>query len=405
MEPMTENRDAPPPPARDATDDAGQIQWIEADQRRIALIGTAHVSRQSTELVRRVIASVKPDTVCVELCASRFQNLRQADRWRNTDVVRAIREKKAPLLLASLLLSAFQRRIASQLEVEPGAEMLAAIEAAEAIGARVVLADRDIRTTLRRTWRAMGLRDRLRMTVQLIGSLAGIEEIDASAVERMKQEDVLEGLLADMGRDFPEVRRTLIDERDEVLAERIRSAPGRTIVAVVGAGHVPGIRRRWDAAIDMAELERVPVATPVAKAISWIVPLALVGLLAGGFAWGGMRTGSHMLGWWALVTGALAGLGAVAALAHPVTVAAAVLAAPLTTLHPLIAAGWVSGLVEAVSRRPRVRDIEDLPRDILSVRGFWRNGITRVLLVVVFTNLGATLGTLVAIPMMLRMLG
>ena len=392
-------------PSWSKAEDSGQVHWIESDGRRIALIGTAHVSKQSTELVRQVIETVKPDTVCVELCESRFQNLRQADRWRNTDVVKVILEKKAPLLLTSLLLSAFQRRIASQLEVEPGAEMLAAIESAEALGAQVVLADRDIRTTLRRTWRAMRLRDKLRIATQLIGSLVGIEEIDAATVERMKQEDVLEGLLEDMGRDFPVVRRTLIDERDRFLAQRIRSAPGQTIVAVVGAGHVPGIRRCWETPVDMVELDSVPATKPLSKLAAWIVPLALVGLMVGGFAWGGARTGSHMLGWWALVTGILSGLGALAALAHPLTILSAALAAPFTTLHPLIAAGWVSGLVEAFARRPRVSDIEDLPQDILSLRGFWRNGITRLLLVVVFTNLGATVGTLVAIPMMIRMLG
>ena len=201
---------------------------------------------------------------------------------------------------------------------------------------------------------------------------------------------------------MPVVKAILIDERDQYLCEKIRSAPGEKIVAVVGAGHVPGIKKYWERNIDLNELETLPSKGAFAGILKWLLPGAILLLIAAGFYLGGKDAGTGMLTWWVLANGILAGLGAVIALAHPLTVVSSVLAAPLTSLNPMIAAGWVSGLVEAFARKPKVRDFETLPQDILSVKGFWKNKVTKILLVVVFTNLGSSIGTFVAIPMMLR---
>jgi pheromone shutdown-related protein TraB len=176
------------------------------------------------------------------------------------------------------------------------------------------------------------------------------------------------------------------------------------IVAAVGAGHLPGIKQFWNQEIDMAHLEELPPKGKLTSFLKWGVPIGIVALFIAGFFWGGFDIGRDMIGWWVLTNGVLAGLGALIALAHPLTILSSVLAAPLTSLNPMIAAGWVSGLVEAFSRRPKVLDLERLPEDILSIKGFWRNKVTRILLVVAFTNLGSTLGTLVAIPLMLNVL-
>jgi len=220
----------------------------------------------------------------------------------------------------------------------------------------------------------------------------------------MKQEDVLEAILAEVGKEIPALRTILIDERDEYLAEKIRTAPGKKIVAVVGAGHVPGIKRNWHAQIDLAKLVELPKPRKLFGVLKWIIPLAVLALFIAGFAMGGSKAGTQMLWWWVLANGILAGLGAVIALAHPLTILSSVLAAPLTSLNPMIAAGWVSGMVEAISRKPRVKDLESLSDDIMSVRGFWRNKVTRILLVVVFTNLGSSIGTFVALPIIIRMI-
>ena len=380
------------------------IQHFEIGEKKVILLGTAHVSEESARLVADVIASEKPDTVCVELCASRYQSIRQKDRWQNTDILKIIREKKSFLLLSNLLLASLQKRIAKKLNIRPGQEMIQAIESADAIGAHIQLADRDIRITLSRTWRMMRFIDKIKLIFQLIFSLGQADDISAEDVEKMKQEDVLETILADVGKSLPIVRAILIDERDQYLTHKIKNAPGKRIVAVVGAGHVPGIRKYWDSDIEIEPLETLPPKGKITGFLKWFIPLGIIGLIITGFFVGGKRTGTDMVFWWLVANGLLAGLGAVAALAHPLTIASSVLAAPLTSLNPMIAAGWVSGMVEAFSRKPRVIDFENLHEDIHTLRGFWKNKVTRVLLVVVFTNLGSSIGTFIAIPLMMKML-
>jgi len=262
--------------------------------------------------------------------------------------------------------------------------MITAINTAESIGAQIHLADRDIRTTLSRTWRVMGFWSKIKLLFQLMLSLGQLDEIKEEDIEQMKQQDVLETLLFEVGKSLPELRAILIDERDQYLAQKIRTAPGKKVVAIVGAGHIPGIQKYWNADIDTRALEQLPAKGRSIGILKWLIPLVIVG--------------------WILANGILAGVGAIIALAHPVTILSSIIAAPLTSLNPMIAAGWVSGLVEAFSRKPKVKDLESLPEDILSVRGFWRNKVTRILLVVVFTNLGSSLGTFIAFPVILKVL-
>jgi pheromone shutdown-related protein TraB len=380
------------------------VHRLAYEDKEIVLIGTAHVSRQSVDLVKEIIEAEKPDTVCVELCQSRYQNISQQDRWQEMDIIKVIREKKSFLLLSNLILAAFQKRIAAKLDVRPGQEMIQAIESAQAIGAHIHLADRDVRITLARTWRQMGLWTKVKLISQLVLSFGELDEIDPEDVERMKKQDVLEAILSEVGHSMPSLRHALIDERDQYLAAKIRSAPGRKIVAAVGAGHVPGILRNWDQPIEVAPLEVIPPKGRLTEIIKWLIPGLILAVMAYGFYIGGSKVGTGMLAWWIGANAVLAAFGALLALAHPLTILSSAIAAPLTSLNPMIAAGWVSGLVEAFSRKPKVRDFEHLQTDILSLKGFWRNKITRILLVVVFTNLGSTAGTFLAFPMMMKYL-
>jgi len=380
------------------------IHRLNFKDKEIILLGTAHVSRESAKLVDSVIEEEKPDCVCVELCQSRYQTIRQRDKWEKMDIIKVIKDKKTFLLLSNLLLASFQKRIAKKFNLKAGEEMRRAIEKAEAIEAKIHLADRDIRITLSRTWRIMGLWGKIKILFQLVMSLGGIEEISEKEIEKMKQQDVLQLILADIEKSLPVLRNILIDERDQYLAYKIRTALGKKIVAVVGAGHVTGIKKYWNAEIDLKALEEIPPKSLASRFIKWIIPLGILFLFIFGFFRGGYDTGTNMITWWIMANGLLAGLGAIIALAHPLTVLSSILAAPLTSLNPMIAAGWVSGLVEAVSRKPKVKDFESLPEDILSIKGFWKNKVTRILLVVIFTNLGSTLGTFVAIPLMVKVL-
>jgi len=380
------------------------IHLLSFEDKEVILLGTAHVSNESAKLVASVIEEEKPDTVCIELCQARYQSIRQKKRWQNMDIIKVIKEKKAFLLLSNLLMASFQKRIAQKLNVKPGAEMIAAIETAEKVGAQVHLADRDIRITLSRTWRVMSLWDKLKILFQVILSAGEIDEISEKDIEKMKQEDMLETLLADVKKALPALRDIVIDERDRYLAHKIRTAPGKRIVAVVGAGHVPGIKKYWEVNTDINALEKIPPNSMFMRIFKWILPLSILALFIFGFFSGGSTAGTQMIIWWIAANGLMAGLGATIAFAHPLTILSSILAAPVTSLNPMIAAGWVSGLVEAFSRKPKVKDFENLAEDILSIRGFRQNKVTKILLIVVLTNLGSAIGTFVAIPLMLKVL-
>lgn len=372
--------------------------------KEITLIGTAHVSRESAESVRALIEEERPDTVSVELCESRYQSITQKKRWQDKDLLKVIREKKAFLLLLNLMLAYFQKKIGKKLGINPGEEMIRAIKAAESMGAEVHLADRDIRITLSRIWRLMGLWTKLKLLFQFIASVGNVEDIEEEDIEEMKKEDVLNTLLSDIGKSLPEVRQILIDERDQYLAYKIRTAPGKKIVGVVGAGHIPGIKKYWNEAIDLEKLEEMPPKGKVTGLLKWIIPGIIIGIILVGFFVSGTTAGTQMIKWWVIANAVLAGLGAALAFAHPLTILSAIIASPLTSLNPMIAAGWVTGLVEAFLRRPKVKDFENLPEDISSLKGFWKNKITRILMVVVFTNIGSSLGAFVAIPLMIKVM-
>lgn len=375
---------------------------LTVEDKEIVLIGTAHVSRESADLVDQVIEEEKPDTVCVELCESRYKSITQKNRWQNTDLFKVIKEKKAFLLLLNLMLAYFQKKIGQKFGIKPGEEMIRAIRAAEASGAHIHLADRDVRITLSRTWRLMGLWTKMKLLAHFITSSGELEEISEEDIEEMKRKDVLEMVLSEIGKSMPEIRRVLIDERDQYLAHKIRTAPGKKIVAVVGAGHVPGIKRYWQEPIDTDLLDQIPPRGKLLWLLKWGIPVLIVGLIILGFFTAGAAAGTDMIKLWILANAVLAGLGAAIALGHPLTILSAIVAAPLTSLNPMIAAGWVSGLVETFLGKPKVRDFENLPEDISSLKGFWKNKITRILLVVVFTNIGSSLGTFVAIPLIVK---
>ena len=369
---------------------------ITAGGKDIYLVGTAHVSRQSVDDVRSTVESLRPDTICIELCAARHKALVRRDDWKKMNIFKVIREKKALFLLAQLILNSFYRRIGEQLGVQPGAEMLEGIRLADENGCGLVLADRDIEITLKRVWGYLGFWSRLKMIFQLAAGIFVVEDIDADLVETMKSQDQLESILQTFSRKFPEIKKRLIDERDIYLAQKISRAPGKTVVAVVGAGHVAGIRKHVHSDIPLEPLMKIPPGSFVPAVIKWTIPLVVAMLLVAGFLKGGTQHAVESVYIWILVNGVLAGFGAALALAHPLTILASFVGAPLTSLNPMIAAGWVAGLVQAWVRKPTVADLEDLPEALTTVKGFWLNPASKILLVVVLANLGSSLGTFIS---------
>jgi len=380
------------------------IHRITQGDREIIIVGTAHVSRDSADLVDTVITEERPDTVCVELCQSRYDAITQKTNWEEMDILKIIRRKQTSLLLSQLIMASFQKKLAEKFNINPGEEMIRAIHKAEETGAEIVLGDRDIRTTMKRTWRKMRFFKKLRFMFELISSIFISEDITEEDIEKLKDRDVLELALETFGKELPEIKTTLIDERDQFLAHSIAAAPGKKIVAVVGAGHVPGILENLDKDIDIAEINEVPPKGRAGRYVGWGISVAVIGIIIGGFFHSGGEASLNMIKWWVLANGILAALGAAVVLAHPLTIIASFVAAPLTSINPMIAAGWVAGLTEAVLRKPQVKDFMDLRTDISSVKGFWHNKITRILLLIVFVNIGSSIGTFAAIPLMMRYL-
>ena len=374
---------------------SGNVHEISFDEKQILLIGTAHISQSSADEVNSVIDQEKPDTVCIELCSSRHQAMLDKDQWKNMDIYKVVREGKSFLLFANLIMTAFQKRLGSQLGVKPGAEMLEAANAAERVGAELILADRDVKITLQRTWWGMTFWGKMKVLSQLLASLFVREEISKEEIEKLKESDALSEAMQMLAEQSPEMKRILIDERDQFLAEKIKLAQGKRIVAVVGAGHVKGLTAELEREHNLAELETVPPPGKIGIWLKWGIPTLIVGLVAYGFFTVETDVSIEMIQRWFLINGTLSALGTAIAFGHPITIATAFVAAPFTSLNPAVAAGWVAGLVEAILRKPQVRDFESLADDITHLRGFWQNNITRILLVVMFANLGSAIGTFV----------
>ena len=373
------------------------ITRIQLPRKTIPRVGTAHISQQSVDLAESVIRALKPDSVAVELCDARLQSLKNPDRWKNTNILKVIKDGKSYVLLAQLMLAAFQKRLGSQVNIKPGAEMLKAYSVAEEIGSKGVAVDREVSITLKRCWASLSVRDAIKLIYTLVRGLLQKTEVSAEEIERLKTNDALESLMSDFSKALPGVRKALIDERDLYLAHEIKNSPGQNIVAVIGAAHVPGIIKVIENDYSIEELKVTPKKKLLTKIIGYSIPAIFIISLIYGFVVMGSGTSFAMLKAWFWITGCCGALGAALAGGHPITVILAFIAAPFASLHPLIAAGWVAGLVEASVRQPRVSDLENITTDISTVSGAYRNRVSRALLVVAFTNLfvlaGMVIGT------------
>ncbi|MCA1777990.1 MAG: TraB/GumN family protein [Xanthomonadaceae bacterium] len=387
------------------------VREIECNGVHYTLLGTAHVSQASVEAVRRHIAKGAFDAVAIELCQSRHRALTDADAWRSTDLFQIIRQGKANMMIASLALASYQRRIAEQFGIEPGAEMKAAMQCAEATELPLQLIDREIGITLRRTSRGLSWWQRWLLINGMILSLFSREKITEEDIERLKQGDILEETFGEFASASPELYESLIAERDRFMAARLRIdnevRPGSRVLAVIGAGHLDGTARALEAgrepAAEVESLNQTPPPSRFWKFIPWLI---LVAVLTG-FGIGFSR--SPELGWslvltWVVINGGLSALGAAIARGHPLTVLTGLVAAPLTSLNPTIGAGMVTGAVEAWLRSPKVSDFEALRDDLAKVSGWWSNRVARVFLVFFLSNVGSVIGTWVAGLSMLRQL-
>lgn len=369
------------------------ITRLHINNKEYILIGTAHVSKQSAEQVKEVIEAEKPDSVCIELDEQRYQSITEGNKWKDTDIFQVIKDKKATLLLMNLAISSFQKRMAKQFGINPGQEMIQGIESAKETGAELVLADRDIQITFARVWGNIGMKGKALLLTQVVGSIFSNEKISEEDLEKMKQQDTINAMLQEFTDHFPKLKKPLIDERDQYLSQKIKNAPGEKVVAVLGAAHVPGITKEIEKEHDLKKLSERPPKSKTPKIIGWAIPIFVLAVIAYTFFMNPSAGLQQAISWF-LWNGSLSAIGTIVALGHPLAVLTAFIAAPFTSLNPLLAAGWFAGFVQAYIKRPNVADFERLSDDVHSVKGFWNNKVTRILLVVVFANLGSSLGTL-----------
>lgn len=374
--------------------DNENITRIHLDDKEYILIGTAHVSKQSAELVKEVIEAEKPDAVCVELDQQRYQSIMEGNKWKDTDIFSVIKEKKATLLLINLAISSFQKRMAKQLNIQAGQEMIQGIDSAKEVGAELVLADRNIQITFSRIWHQVGIWGKAQLLTQVIASIFSDETISEEELEKMKSQDMINSVLNEFTETFPRLKVPLIDERDQYLSQKIKEAPGKKIVAVLGAAHVPGIKEEMKKEHDLKRLAELPPKSKAPQIIGWSIPILILAIIAYTF-FQDPTAGLQQSISWILWTGSLSAIATAFAFGHPLAILTSFVAAPLTTLNPVLAAGWFAGFVQAYFSRPNVRDFESLTEDVFSLKGFWSNKVTRVLLVTVFSNLGASVGTFI----------
>lgn len=374
---------------------------LELNGRTITLVGTAHVSKESIEEVEATIRELKPDCVGIELDEKRAESIQNPEGFSQLDIVQVLRKNQGFLLLANLILASFQRRMGLNVGVKPGDEMLAAMNVAKDMNIPAVMVDRPIQVTLKRAWAKNSLWGKCKLLAALLTSAFEKEEIDSSEIENLKNSNEMDSMMNELADYMPVIKQVLIDERDQYLATKIWEAQGNNVVAVLGAGHLPGVEKHLQALAagtekaDVTEIAEVPPKGLSGKLVGWAIPVIIIGFIVAGFIYGGSQLGSKMILSWVLWNGCCAALLTLAAAAHPLTILVAFISAPITSLCPFIGCGFVTAIVQALVCKPKVKDMETLQDDV-SVKGFYSNRILRVLLVFILSSLGSTAATIIS---------
>ncbi len=380
------------------------VRRVELKDRVVILAGTVHISQESTQEVRALITSEKPGRVCIEIDEGRYRSMSQNKGWESLDIGKVLKEGKGFLLMANLALAGFQRRMGASVGGKPGDEMLAAANAAEEAGIPFSYCDREVQVTLKRAWSKSGLWNKAKLLASLVESAFSNEKLTEAEVEKLKEKNELDSMMSELASFLPSVKEVLIDERDRFLASRIFLSSEALVVAVVGAGHLDGIEawlKRLDAGEvtpDTSDIESAAKPSNAGKIAGWAIPAIIVGFIILGFFKSGTTASLAMLLRWVLLNGSLAALGSALCLAHPLTILFSFVMAPVATLNPFVGVGLFAGLAEAFLRKPRVSDLENLAADVSSLKGFYKNRVTKILLIFFMSSLGGMIGNFIALP-------
>ena len=374
---------------------------LELGGRKITLVGTAHVSKESVEEVKETIKNIQPDCVAVELDEKRADSIKNPSRYSQLDLVKVFKRKEGFMLLANLILSSYQRRMGLNAGVKPGDEMIAAMEAADENKIRCTLVDRPIQITLKRAWGKNSFWGKCKLLATLLSSAFSKEEINPEEIEKLKNRNEMDSMMNELSDYMPVIKEVLIDERDRYLASKIWESEGKNIVAVLGAGHLPGVQAyleklgKGEAESGVKELELLPRGGFIGKFLAILIPVCIIGLIVAGFVYGGIHAGAQILSTWFLWNAIPAAILTALAFGHPLAILVGFIGAPFTSLCPFVGIGFCTAIVQAIVCKPKVSDMENLQDDVTSLRGFYRNRILRTLLVFILSSIGSTIGTFV----------
>ena len=374
---------------------------LELGGRKITLVGTAHVSKESVEEVKETIKNIQPDCVAVELDEKRADSIKNPSRYSQLDLVKVLKRKEGFLLLANLMLSSYQRRMGLNAGVKPGDEMIAAMNAAEEANIRCTLVDRPIQITLKRAWGKNSFWGKCKLFSTLIASAFSKEEVNPEEIEKLKERNEMDSMMNELSEYMPVIKEVLIDERDQYLASKIWESEGNNIVAVLGAGHLPGVQAHLEKlgagteSSDVEEISKLPKPGILGKLLAFLIPACIIGLIVAGFIYGGIHAGTQILSTWFLWNAIPAAILTAVAFGHPLAILVGFVGAPFTSLCPFVGIGFCTAIVQALVCKPKVGDMESLQDDVASVKGFYKNRILRTLLVFILSSIGSTLGTFI----------
>ena len=381
------------------------IKRLNFKDKEIILLGTAHVSKQSIEDVKEAIQTEMPDVVCVELDQARYDTLTNPKEWKEIDIMKLLKEGKGFLLLANLALQAFQKKLGLEMGVKPGDEMKAAIEMSKELNINTSLVDRPVQVTLKRAWAKSSFTNKSKLIAIMLSSVFTNEKLSPEEIEKLKMESAMDGVMADVSDELPNIKEVLIDERDQYLASKIWKTEGKKLIAVLGAGHLPGVEKFLKQFNDdnsmiknVDNLEEIPKKSKAKVAFSFTIPALIVLLIVLGFFKGGLSTTKSQLASYVFWNGGLSAIGSIFALANPITILASFLIAPITSINPFIGVGFFTGILQAWIKKPQVKDMENLSDDICSFRGWYKNRITHALLVFLLSSIGSSIGTFITVP-------
>jgi pheromone shutdown-related protein TraB len=371
------------------------VHFVNQDEREFIIVGTAHISRQSADLVRDVIEREKPDTVCVELDEKRLKALSEKNRWENLDLRQIIKNKQLSTLIVNLVLSSYQKKLGEKLGVSPGTELMEAVQTANENNIPVDLCDREVRVTLRRAWHSMNLWQKSKFLSVGLGGLFEKQELTEEKLSELRNKDVLSEMMDEIGKAMPVLKKVIIDERDQYIAQKMIDSTGKKIVSVVGAGHVKGILKFLENndEIDLKSIEIIPEPSLASKFLGWGIPFIIIAsIFYIGFSQGITEAGNNAL-FWILACGIPSAVGALISIAHPVTILASFLSAPITSLSPLIGVGYVAAFVQAYMQPPLVKEFQEVSQDFRKVSNWWKNRLLKVMLVFILSSIGGVIGT------------